>query len=214
MLANIHEPKLSKQHEQMKIDQIWEEEESYLEGVQFTGGLFQNGSTSLHFQNVLFKHIRFSGADLSEMQFTDVVFDTCDFSNAQLQHAQFHRCSFKGVKLTGADFSHVRLTHVIVEQSDAQYSDFSLSHMKFAAFHEVDLTNANFFGCQFKDVNFVKNILHDASFIETDLANIDLSTNQYDRIEVTIEKLQNCIVSKRQAIGFARLLGIQIKEDG
>lgn len=199
-------------YEKKPLEDIWTQEDHYIERAQFVGAFFQNGDQALHFDEVQFKHIRFTGANLTEMRFTDVVFDTCDFSNAILQHAQFHRCLFKDVKLTGADFSHTSLKHVIVEASDAQYADFSLSHLHSTAFHRMNLTESQFFDCQFKDVLFVKNVLDHASFIETNLANIDLSTNEYDTIEVTIDKLQNCIVSKQQAIGFAKLLGIQINE--
>lgn len=199
------------QYECRDIAEVWTDE-PYVERTQFTGGFFQNGDAALHFNDVQFKHVRFNGAQLEEMQFTDVLFDTCDFSNAQLAYARFHRCHFKDVKLTGANFSQAQLGHVLFEDGEAQYSDFSLSHMDRTAFYQMDLTESNFFDCQFKQSYFVKNFLHRASFTETDLANIDLSSNQYDRIDVTIEKLRNCIVSERQAIGFAKLLGIRLKE--
>lgn len=199
------------QHDKMRIEDVWTGE-PYIERVQFAGGFFQNGDEPLHFNDVQFKHVRFNGANLEEVHFTDVLFDTCDFSNAQLKNTHFHRCQFKDVKLTGADFSQALFGHVLFENGEAQYSDFSLSRTNHVAFHQMDLTESNFFDCHFKQTFFVRNLLHRASFIETNLANIDLSTNQYDTIEVTIEKLSNCIVSERQAIGFAKLLGLHITE--
>ena len=49
------------------------------------------------------------------------------------------------------------------------------------------------------------------NFSETDLKGMDLSDSTYERIEVTLPKIAGCIVSREQAIGFARVSWINSK---
>ena len=48
--------------------------------------------------------------------------------------------------------------------------------------------------------------------LKLDLKGMDLSTNTYEQLTVTMEKLADCTVSNEQAIGFAKSLGLIIKE--
>lgn len=52
--------------------------------------------------------------------------------------------------------------------------------------------------------------MHHVNFTETDLKGIDLSTNQYDAIEVSLNKIVGCTVSKEQAVAFSRMLGLTV----
>ena len=47
---------------------------------------------------------------------------------------------------------------------------------------------------------------------QTALKGIDLSSNTYEQLTVSLEKLTECTVSTEQAIGFAKSLGLVIKE--
>lgn len=88
-------PKLSEFHEKMAIEDIGPSE-PYIEKVHFNGGYFVSSEDErLSFDDVIFKHVRFTNGDMHGAEFVDVVFDTCDFSNVQFQHAVFHRCEFR-----------------------------------------------------------------------------------------------------------------------
>ena len=54
--------------------------------------------------------------------------------------------------------------------------------------------------------------LDGANFTETSLATIDLSSCTYEQVTVSVDKLAGCTVSTEQALGFAKSLGLVIKE--
>ena len=120
---------------------------------------------------------------------------------------------FVNSKLTGADFVNANLSHTLFEACEGKYGNFNFCGMKEVDFLSSNLTESDFFECSFKEVRFSTCQLDSSNFAETDLKGIDLSTCTYKRIEVSLPKITGCIVSKEQAIGFARVLGLQIKEE-
>ncbi|CAM3235827.1 pentapeptide repeat-containing protein [Filibacter tadaridae] len=206
-------PKLSAEHELMRIDDIWKSE-GYVERVRFEAGLLvgEEGGR-LSFDDCLFKDVSFAGSDLKSAEFVDVRFDTCDFSNANLQNATFHRCEIVNSKLTGTDFANSSMGHTLVSECDGRYMNFSFSRMKEVEFSTCNLTDSEFYECTFKGVRFKLCKMDNINFMETELNGVDLSESTYDRIEVTLPKIAGCIVSTDQAIGFARVLGLSVKEE-
>lgn len=206
-------PKLSAEHQQMRLDELWDNE-GYVEKVCFEGGVMMGAEGErLSFDDVIFKDMSFAGSDLQAVEFVDVVFDRCDFSNVNFQNATFHRCEIINSKLTGADLTNAKVSHLLVHECDGRYINFSFSSMKEVEFSDCNLAEGDFYECTFKEVRFKMCKMDNINFSETDLKGIDLSNSTYDRIEVTLPKLAGCIVSKEQAIGFARVLGLSVKEE-
>ena len=85
--------------------------------------------------------------------------------------------------------------------------------MKEVDFVACNLTDGDFYECGFKAVRFSVCKMDSINLSETDLKGVDLSDSTYGQIEVTLTKLAGCIVSKEQAIGFARVLGLSVNED-
>ncbi|HLR88214.1 MAG TPA: pentapeptide repeat-containing protein, partial [Atopostipes sp.] len=50
------------------------------------------------------------------------------------------------------------------------------------------------------------------NFRETSMKNTDISTSEFNSIMVSMENLKGCTVSRYQAVYFATLLGLKIKE--
>ena len=50
------------------------------------------------------------------------------------------------------------------------------------------------------------------NFAGTPLKGIDISSSTYQSLSVSLEDLTGCEVSPEQAIGFAAMLGLKIKE--
>ena len=63
-----------------------------------------------------------------------------------------------------------------------------------------------------KDIEFAECQLNEADFNETSLKGIDISTCTYERIDIPVRALAGCTVSPEQAIGFSKLLGLNIKD--
>lgn len=205
-------PKLALQHEEIVAENIWNAD-GYVERVCVNGGTI-SGSDDMRwsFDDVVFKNVSFTG-EFRGVEFVDVLFETCDFSNVNFQNASFYRCEVMDSKLTGVDFANANLSHALFESCDGKYGNFSFSGMKEVDFFNCNLTDSDFFECLFKEVRFSTCKLDNSNFSETDLRGIDLSTSTYERIEVSLPKIVGCIVSKEQAIGFARVLGLTIKEE-
>ena len=206
-------PKLTAEHELLRPSDIWSRER-FIEKARFEGGIMQGADGErLVFDNCVFKDMSFANNDWRGVEFVDVSFQTCDFSNVQMENVMFHRCEIVNSKLTGADLANSNLGHLLVIDSDARYANFNFSEMKEVEFADSNLMDSDFYECQFKQVRFKKCKLDNANFLETDLDGVDLSDNTYERIEVTVPKIAGCIVSREQALGFARVLGLTVKEE-
>lgn len=206
-------PKLSMEHELLRPTDIWSQER-FIESARFEGGVMPGvDGERLVFDNCVFKDMSFANSDWRGAEFVDVVFQTCDFSNVQMENTMFHRCEIVNSKLTGVDMANSNLGHLLIKDSDARYANFNFSGMKEVEFAGCNLEDSDFYECDFKQVRFEKCKLDDSNFSETDLDGIDLSTNTYERIEVTVPKIAGCIVSTEQALGFARALGLTVRDE-
>ena len=65
---------------------------------------------------------------------------------------------------------------------------------------------------QINKIMFTACDLNEASFEGTKLSGVDISTCTFNQLNVSIADLAGCVVSEEQAIGFARLMGLKIKE--
>ncbi|MFJ7935077.1 pentapeptide repeat-containing protein [Sporosarcina sp. NPDC096371] len=206
-------PKLSAEHRQIRMDELWDNE-GYVEKVRLDGGVMTVAEDErLSFDDVIFKDVSFAGSELQAAEFVDVVFDRCDLSNVNFQNATFHRCEVVNSKLTGTDFANAKVSHTLFDECDGRYINFSFSGMKEVEFRNCNLVDGDLYECAFKEVRFKMCKMDNMNLSETDLNGIDLSDSTYDRIEVTLPKMAGCIVSKEQAIGFARVLGLSVKEE-
>ncbi|MFS0690716.1 pentapeptide repeat-containing protein [Sporosarcina sp. 179-K 8C2 HS] len=206
-------PKLSMEHELLRPSDIWMRER-FIEQARFEGGVMTGADEErLVFDNCVFKDMSFANSDWRGVEFVDVLFQTCDFSNVQMENVMFHRCEIVNSKLTGADLANSNVGHLLVKDSDARYANFNFSEMKEVEFTDCNLMDSDFYECKFNQVRFEKCKLDNANFSETDLDGVDLSSSTYEHIEVTIPKIAGCIVSIEQALGFARALGLTVKEE-
>ena len=68
------------------------------------------------------------------------------------------------------------------------------------------------FDCKLKKVEFDSCSLDEANFDQTSLKGIDISSSTFDTLTVSVNDLRGCKVSPYQAIQFASLLGLIIKD--
>ncbi|MBY0134323.1 hypothetical protein H0177_29410 [Bacillus cereus] len=54
--------------------------------------------------------------------------------------------------------------------------------------------------------------MHQSNLAGVVLKGVDLSTCLFDNITISLGKLQGCIISTEQAIGFSKLLGVIVKD--
>lgn len=206
-------PKLSADHQLIRPGDIWSRE-GFIEQVRIEGGTMPDAEEErLVFDNCLFKDVSFATGKWRGVEFVDCRFERCDFSNAHLENATLHRCEFVNSKLTGTELSNAKIGHILIDDCDVRYANFNFSTLKEVEFANSSIEDSDFYECEFKQVRFKKCKLHNANFSETDMNGVDLSDNTYERIEVSLDKIEGCIVSREQAIGFARVLGLTVNEE-
>lgn len=189
-----------------------------LEDYYVSGGLVtflemeEEQEDKIVFDQIHFLNISMEGVRFHQVEFVDCLFEKCDLSNVDFGNAVFHRVAIKDSKLLGTGMSQSRLTDVKIDNSVANYISMSFSKLKKVEFLKTTMNRADFIETSFTQVAFEKCELDGANFSQTPLKGIDLSSNTYEQLTVSLEQLTECTVSMEQAIGFAKSLGLIIKE--
>lgn len=168
---------------------------------------------ALHIDTVVFEGVNFAEAAWPRSEFVDVLFINCDLSNADFSRCVFHRTEFRDSKLMGTNFAEAGIRHTLFTDCILNYATFGFSLCTFSQFKTSSMRQADFYESELKETYFTGCDMDGINFAETDLCDIDLSTNQFENMLVTVEKLAGCTVSQDQALAFARQLGMRISED-
>lgn len=166
----------------------------------------------LRIQNSLFKNCSFTDSEFIQADWTDCRFENCDFSNVTLTKGSFNRVEFVNCRMTGIDFSESRLYDVRFDTGAMPYGLFSNTTLKNSVLESIKLDFAHFYKVAFDDVTIVNCSMEDVTFEETKLKDIDLSSNSFEIIKVELEDLRGATVSTHQALLFASLMGLRIKD--
>ncbi|WP_298470845.1 pentapeptide repeat-containing protein [uncultured Psychrobacillus sp.] len=208
----ITSPKLNENPEQINLKEALQEDYYIsnatvcsLEGIEESEG-------KIIFDQVLFKQASFVDLHLYQVEFIDCIFEKCDLSNVVMEQAVFHRVEFIACKLFGANFADARLTDVRVCENHSNYLNLSFSKLKKVSFNNCTLNHSDFIDCTLQLVEFEACEIDEANFTDTSLDGVDLSSTTYENLLVSLEDLKGCTVSMEQAIGFAKSLGVIIKE--
>jgi uncharacterized protein YjbI with pentapeptide repeats len=130
---------------------------SHVVGAQFTGALLSR----LRLTDMLFENCDFSGSDLDETSATRVEFRDCRMSGVMFTRASFRDVRFAGCRLDDANFRMSETKAVVFEDADLHRSDFYAAKVDGARFLDCDLTGAEFSKATASGVRFHGSILHD-----------------------------------------------------
>jgi len=210
----IDKPKIPSQLMELNVSTLIEvEEERFISrGMVSEWNVFELPERKISFDQIHFFDVSFGETRFEQVEFIDCKFERCDLSNVDFGDAIFHRVEFQQSKLMGAQCTQSRFGHVLVDGCVANYVAFSFSKFKQVKFENTSLNKADFLECALDKVFFNTCELDGVNFTDTSLAKIDLSTCTYGDLTVTVDKLDGCTVSTEQAIGFAKSLGLLIKE--
>lgn len=196
------EIKLAKQEEVEIVNKLFIEcQEERLDEIEIE-------LSKCEFQSCHFCHSSFAHCDLS-----DTVFKECDFSNCDFSQSNFVRVTFENCKLVGCNFSEASFYQIEIKKSNLSYANFSLGVLK-----QVSIYNSKAQSSSFQEVKWEKIKLEEtdftlAQFFRTTLNHIDFSSCNIEGIVVRLEDLKGVTTTQYQAIQFAKLLGIIIKEE-
>lgn len=211
-ILKITPPKLPSFLTEMNVNSALLEDYYVSKGIVTSLELGEEREEKIIFDQIHFQGISMEGVRFHQVEFVDCLFEKCDLSNVDFGDAVFHRVEIKSSKLLGTNITQSKLTEVKIEDSVSNYLNMSLSKLKKVAFEKTTLNRSDFIEASFDKVRFEKCELDGANFTETDLNGIDLSTNTYEQLTVSMDKLADCTVSTEQAISFAKSLGLLIKE--
>ncbi|AXI00120.1 pentapeptide repeat-containing protein [Sporosarcina sp. PTS2304] len=207
-------PKISEQLITMTLEECIYEEEPFLQNCKIVGSRVDGETIErLNLTNAVVKNCSFQHAVLPDFFITDVRFENCDFSNADVTGVSIHRASFHNCKMLGVNFADARLTDVLFDECIGNLSAFVHNKWERIHFLKCQLQETDFFNCKMKNTRFEECSLDQASFDETPLKKVEINTSEFDSLTVSMKDLSGCIVSTRQAIQFASMIGLDIRDE-
>ena len=84
---------------------------------------------------MIFKNVTFIGSFFQLLECVDVIFDHCDFSNARLNQAVFHRVEFRQCKMAGTQLAEAHFQHVLFVDTLAPYLECQFTSFKHVMLH-------------------------------------------------------------------------------
>lgn len=211
--STIQAPKLPRVLDHL----IWNdelEEEGYIRNGKFQNCNIESQNTKkVIWDSVVFSNVTFVGSSFPFAELTDVVFEECDLSNVDFSESILHRVVIKNCKLIGTNFSEAAIRNVLFENSVANYSSFGFANCKQIKYYQCSLRNADFYEAKMESLQLEDCQLEQVNFAGVALKGVDLSSNHFNSLVVSLELLKGCTVTKEQAISFAKLLGIVLADE-
>jgi uncharacterized protein YjbI with pentapeptide repeats len=208
--SKIEKPKIQSNLEPAQFEDVYYDEDPMLSNCEIKHAFVEGEELErLVLSRVSFKGVRLLNSSFRRADVTDTLFDNC---NTRFEEGIIHRVHFKDCKLLGLDLSQANLKNVTFENCILNISSFIDAKLKQVLFEKSTLHTANFYDCRLEKATFDQCDLNDIDFTVTSLNGIDISTSFFERIRVEAENLRGCIVSPQQAVSFASLFGLRVKE--
>ena len=211
--TKLERPKILPGLATVNLEDVFDEEELELVNCSVSNSQMDHRSVEgLIISRAIIKNVSLVDSTLMNIDATDVIFDNCNLSNVRLCGGTIHRAEFRHCKLLGLDVSNSTLGNVLFENCHLNMSNFAESRLKQVHFEACWLRGSHFFNAMFQNIILDRCDLDDADFTQVSLKGIDISTCSFEKIRVSIDNLAGCEVSPRQAIAFAKLFGLTVKD--
>ncbi len=198
----------------INFEDVFHQEEPHLMDGTVTDSFIENEEIeNLSLSRMCFKNTRLLQSTFEKIDMVDVHVENCDLSNTSFMGGSLHRVTFKNCKLLGSDFTKAYLKNVSFENCILNLSSFIEPKLSQVVFDHSSLQSANFYECRLHMVAFRQCELNDIDLTQTSLDGVDISTCSFEQINLdTAENLKGCTVSPEQAIVFATMLGLKIRD--
>lgn len=212
--VKILKPKLPRHLPPLEFINELEEEQYLSHGVISDCTIDGAWGGKVYIEQVQFENVSMEGISFNQVELTDVVFENCNLSNVDFSEAVFHRVEMKNCKLVGGNFSGTTLRNVLLDSCMANYLALGDSNCKEVRFQKSSMLSADFYESTLKKVELLECDINEANLTGVELQGMDLSSCNFEKLVISFDKLEGCIVSPEQAIGFARALGLVVNEAG
>ncbi|MHC5215817.1 pentapeptide repeat-containing protein [Enterococcus sp. LJL128] len=165
----------------------------------------------LFFKECHFKKLLLPGSRLRHFECVNVVFENCDFSNADWIGSSFHQVEFRGCKLTGINFAEGYFKDCLFDDCMLDYASFAASTLKVTHFEKNRLNQSDFTEVDWQHLKLTDCELTQSQWFHTKLNKLDLSENRFDAIAFSPESIRGLIINAEQALVIAGTLGVKIK---
>lgn len=206
MEVKILKPSLSNHLEPSSLQKMEEVETCY-----FKDETVSIKEKHLQMEDCLLERIVMDPIDAEGSSFVNIVFESCDLSNAKIGSSSIHQILFKNCKLIGTDFSESSIQNVIFDTCDMSYSNFSLSKMRLVQIKDCKVMGSSFNDVKMQNMILEESIFTECEFLHTSLKNIDFSGCSIEGMKTSYEDIRGIIVDERGALAVATLLGIEIR---
>ncbi|HEX5352217.1 MAG TPA: hypothetical protein VFW58_11360, partial [Trichococcus sp.] len=106
MPAKIMEPVLPKDLPEINFADCFDPDEPYIEHALFKDTAIDLGDRrGVEFTEVRFQNVTFSEATVPQLYLRDVIFESCDFANVQLDEVTMKRVRFMNCRLIGTSMT-------------------------------------------------------------------------------------------------------------
>lgn len=128
------------------------------------------------YEGCVFINANLSGTDLSEMQFIDCGFRSCNLSMVKVINTTFNGVEFDGCKMLGINF----------ETSNRSLFKplFSKCILNYCSFYQCNLKKAKFPDCSFQEADFTETDLTGAVFNNCDLLNAKFERSLLEKADL------------------------------
>lgn len=203
-------PRLNPQLETVQLT-AFEPDETY-EGLVFEElTLKQTEVEILFFKGCLFKNCQFEQVDFNNCDFQDVQFEHCALLNCSLTNDPFQRVAFNGCQLIGSDFAEAGLNDVTFDTCQADYTGFNFARMRHVDFKDCSMQEVSLGQVDWQWLTMIGNRLNGMDMTGTNLKNLDISQNQFEKATFTLELLRGATISTEQTLVIMSALRINVR---
>lgn len=159
-----------------------------------------------------FEHCTLSDLSIDRYYFVDCSFTGCDLSGLTLQNSHISRTRFIDCRASALTVSDGILRDVAFSDCRMDYAVFSASKLKHVSMTGCALRHSVLGDLRHSDWTLADCDLTETEILRTPLQGIDLSSCTLDRLSVDPAYLRGTLVNVSQALAFAQLIGLRIKE--
>lgn len=184
--------------------------QALVEGSDLTG----LNAPSRVFEEVVFRRVLFTGAQMPSVRILNGRLERCDASGADWEKSRLRKVEFLACRLLGMGLVEGYLEDVLFHECNAERTVFTASIFKAVRFEKCILREAVFEGMDLSGVVFEGCDLSGADFRSTKLMKADFRTANINGIRIDGKSLSGAIIAPFQAEQVVGLMGIQVKEPG
>lgn len=170
----------------------------------------------LNFSDCLFENCNFMEPSLNNVSFHECRFENCTVINPQLEFSSLRNAEIAGCNLIGINWSALstnKYALLIDKMSDSllKYNNFIDLQLPKFSFASSEILNSNFEGCNLKGANFRGCSLEGTQFIDNDLRASNFTDASGYIIDLESNQLKKASFSLPEALHLLDSLEIKLK---